>query len=190
MSGEDKTFGSVARFLWTQDWLGGDDKTIGTTARYDDAWDNIPSWQKEIEVTAVYGGMGPDRIYGYATGGSYYGGSWHEIPQAASGGKFHGTLFWAGEQGAEVVGHAGGRTEVLNRSQLASTMYVAVSNAMSGLRFNVESMSASNPSTDGGYDEDALYRAMLRALLQSFWKFVLLSSSKYIGNSSRFNVAS
>ena len=42
----------------------------------------------------------------------------------------HGTLFRAGENGAEVVGHIGGRTEVLNRSQLASTMYQSVRAAM------------------------------------------------------------
>ena len=42
----------------------------------------------------------------------------------------HGTHFVAGENGAEVVGHIGGRTEVLNQSQLASTMYSAVVAAM------------------------------------------------------------
>lgn len=45
----------------------------------------------------------------------------------------HGTLFRAGENGAEVVGHIGGRTEVLNRSQLASTMYYSVRSAMAPL---------------------------------------------------------
>ena len=67
-----------------------------------------------------------------ALGGSLYNGKWHNIAQYASGGlPSHGSMFVAGEAGAEVVGHVNGRTEVLNESQLASTMYAAVSNAMS-----------------------------------------------------------
>ena len=105
----------------------------------------------------------------YAKGGAFYGGSWHDIPQAASGGKFHGTMFWAGENGPEVVGHAGGRTEVLNRSQLAATMYAAVSSALSGVQMRVTGMGAA-PMTGAGdesMNEDVLYRAMLRALNDS-----------------------
>ena len=45
----------------------------------------------------------------------------------------HGTMFLAGENGPEIMGHIGGRTEILNRSQLAATMYSAVRNAMSGV---------------------------------------------------------
>ena len=65
-------------------------------------------------------------------GGAFYGGSWHNIPQYANGGApSHGTMFVAGERGAEVVGHINGRTEVLNQSQIASAIYSAVLNAMS-----------------------------------------------------------
>ena len=53
-----------------------------------------------------------------------------DIPKYASGGSPHGTAFIAGENGPEIVGHIGGRTEVLNKSQLASTMYSAVVNGM------------------------------------------------------------
>ena len=117
-----------------------------------------------IDVNArITGSLGNPTM---ATGGAYYGNSWHGIPQAASGGKFHGTLFWAGESGAEVVGHAGGRTEVLNRSQLAATMYAAVHSAMSGVSFQLSGMRTPE-SVDGGYDEETLYRAMLRALNDS-----------------------
>jgi phage-related protein len=50
----------------------------------------------------------------------------------ASGGiPTKGTLFGAGENGPEVVGHINGRSEVLNQSQLASVMYEAVSRAIS-----------------------------------------------------------
>ena len=40
-------------------------------------------------------------------------------------------MFWAGERGAEIVAHANGRTEVLNQSQIASTIYSAMVGAMS-----------------------------------------------------------
>ena len=66
-----------------------------------------------------------------AKGGAFYGGAWHDIPQYASGGlPDHGSLFIAGESGAEIVGHVGGRTEVLNQSQLASTMAAATQMGM------------------------------------------------------------
>lgn len=98
-------------------------------------------------------------------GGAYYGGAWHDIPQYASGGKPHGSMFIAGEAGAELVGHIGGRTEVLNQSQLAATMYSAVTSAMNGLSIKIPSIPTSG--YDAEMDEDAMYRAMLRALNDS-----------------------
>ena len=85
-----------------------------------------------------------------AEGGAYYGGKWHNIPQFSDGGiitpkfmanfetvpKFAGgtlnagSMFIAGEAGPELVGHIGGRTEVLNESQLASIMESAVASGM------------------------------------------------------------
>lgn len=65
-------------------------------------------------------------------GGIYSNGSWKGIPQYANGGApTHGTLFWAGEAGAEIVAHANGKTEVLNQSQIASAIYSATLSAMS-----------------------------------------------------------
>lgn len=65
-------------------------------------------------------------------GGSYFCGAWHDIPQYANGTvNAHGSLFLAGEAGPEIVGHVGGRTEVLNKSQLASAMFTSVRAAMS-----------------------------------------------------------
>jgi len=68
-----------------------------------------------------------------ALGGAYYGGNWHSIPQYASGTLNAGSVFIAGEAGAELVGHVNNRTEVLNKSQLASVMYSAVTNGMAGV---------------------------------------------------------
>jgi hypothetical protein len=56
---------------------------------------------------------------------------WRNVPHYAGGtSSAHGTAFVAGEAGPEVVGHIGGRTEVLNKSQLAMTMYEAVTNGV------------------------------------------------------------
>lgn len=87
-------------------------------------WKKIGTWVNGHQITGSTPAV-------KAKGGSFFGGKWHNIPQYASGGlPSHGTMFMAGEAGAEVVGHVGGRTEVLNESQLASTMYSAVSSAM------------------------------------------------------------
>jgi hypothetical protein len=85
-----------------------------------------------------------------STGGAFYGGRWHSIPQFSSGGVIikdlmssfstipryadgtvnAGSMFIAGEAGPELVGHVGSRTEVLNESQLASVMQSAVAEGM------------------------------------------------------------
>lgn len=67
-----------------------------------------------------------------ALGGIFSARGWSNIPQYANGGSpTHGTLFAAGENGAEIVGNINRRTEVLNRSQIASAIYSAVASAMS-----------------------------------------------------------
>ena len=50
---------------------------------------------------------------------------WKNIPMYANGtanAGLHGSMFVAGENGAEMVGHINGQTEVLNRSQIAMAM--------------------------------------------------------------------
>lgn len=69
-----------------------------------------------------------------AIGGIFSAGRWRNIPQYAGGTTNAGSLFIAGEAGPEIVGHVGGRTEVLNQSQLAATMFAAVRNGMTGMR--------------------------------------------------------
>lgn len=62
---------------------------------------------------------------------------WNSVPKFAGGTSgYHGTMFLAGEAGPEIVGHVGGRTEVLNKSQLASTMFDAVQSAMAPVAMN------------------------------------------------------
>jgi len=74
---------------------------------------------------------GTAEVKAKAMGGAYYGGSWHDIPQYARGGNpNHGSMFIAGEAGPEIVGHLNGRTEVLNKSQIASTIHSAFVSSM------------------------------------------------------------
>lgn len=66
-----------------------------------------------------------------AKGGIYDGGTWQSIPQYAAGGSQRGGLFWAGEAGPEIVARgSGGRSEILNKSQIASAIHDAVLAAM------------------------------------------------------------
>lgn len=161
-------FGSTANFIsWLTGW--GGNPSLDSYAEFIDQWwkygtPSMPVYADLQYTGGTHSGYG---TYTYAKGGAYYGGVWHDIPQAANGGSFHGTLFYAGENGAEVVGHAGGRTEVLNRSQLAATMYAAVRSAMSEIAFNVSAPSMATGTADDGANEDTLYRAFLRALNDS-----------------------
>lgn len=64
-----------------------------------------------------------------ATGGVIQGGAVKRF--AAGGTAGHGTMFMAGEAGPEIIGNINGRTEILNKSQIAAAMYAAVRTAMS-----------------------------------------------------------
>lgn len=55
----------------------------------------------------------------------------YSLKLAAKGGVFSkGSLILAGEMGSEIVGNVNGRTEVMNQSQIAETIYRAVKSAM------------------------------------------------------------
>lgn len=99
---------------------------------------------------------------GFASGGFINGNVAHHwsIPAYAGGtNRAHGSLFLAGEAGPEIVGHLGGRTEVLNKSQLAMTMFEAVHSAMTGISFDL------NAGNDGGGDApDALFDTIMMAV--------------------------
>jgi hypothetical protein len=136
------TWNSTANFKYSQDNLSWDQVTFDSVARVSHI--EIPDWvlsdlQNKIDAKVKYS----------ASGGAYYGGSWHSIPQYAGGTtNAHGSLFVAGEAGPEVVGHIGGRTEVLNQSQLASTMYASIKSAMAGIRFTVSGETQTYDATE------------------------------------------
>lgn len=87
--------------------------------------------KEQLQMTMSVSVSGGQASVHLAKGGSYFGGSWHDIPQYARGGKpGYGSLFMAGEAGPEIVGHLNGRTEVLNKSQIASTIHSAFVSSM------------------------------------------------------------
>ena len=111
-------------------------------------WTDVTTWAAAflgagltllVGIAAASGSTKPT-----ALGGVFENGVWKDIPQYARGTLNAGSLFAAGEAGPELVGHIGGRTEVLNKSQLASTMYSAVENgvlsALSRLHFRTPAM--------------------------------------------------
>lgn len=106
------------------------------------------------------------KVYGEtkSKGGALFGGKWHNIPQYASGTtNAHGSLFLAGEAGPEIVGHVGGRTEVLNKSQLAASMYSAVHSAMTGV-----TLDADFRGYGAGYADDGEHETMYQMMYEAF----------------------
>lgn len=179
---DDPTINAIAAIVDAIDWTNGDLTldAIAEIIRADPALANDPVIQGVLDFIEYYGI--PDYIitpgyidyddpYGYGSqvvdpdsphrrisgpvmenGGAFSNGFWRDIPQFANGGISHGSMFIAGENGAELVGHIGGRTEVLNRSQIAATMYASMNSALR----------SSEPNE--GVSEDAMYRAFRRAL--------------------------
>jgi hypothetical protein len=110
----------------------------------------LTGW-KQANGVAYYGSL---ILRQNARGGAFYGGSWHDIPQYASGTLNAGSMFIAGEAGPELVGHIGGRTEVLNASQIAS----AIAAGVAGATYSYDAQ---------GMSEEMLYNAFVRALNDS-----------------------
>lgn len=135
-------------------------KNIEVTATIKKAKNNTISWtvsqskaagNKIVMMAQAMGGIitSAGRSLRFANGGYLTGGGragwWDSVSKYAAGSsRAHGTLFVAGEAGPEIVGHVGGRTEVLNRSQLAQTMYSAVTAgmvaALRGVTFTIPNM--------------------------------------------------
>ena len=77
-----------------------------------------------------------------ANGGVISPGMWNSIPKYANGtNNIHGSMFIAGEAGAELVGHVNGTTEVLNRFQLAQVMRHSIVSGMAQFTGFWQSMS-------------------------------------------------
>lgn len=78
----------------------------------------------------------------FASGGIITPNMWKATPKYAGGtNRAHGSMFVAGESGAELVGHVNGTTEVLNRFQLASVMHSSIVSGMAQFSGYWQSMS-------------------------------------------------
>jgi hypothetical protein len=129
---------------------------------------------KDNKVEYYFNGGGTDKNVKvgelFRRGGSIVHGRRTNIPQYAGGTtNAHGSLFLAGEAGPEIVGHVGGRTEVLNKSQLASAMFSAVRAALAPAAANfayaaqaMGTTSSSEPNYAGLYEiiRDAMGNAL------------------------------
>ena len=92
-----------------------------------------PKWHlKASELGGVISNGGILRRF--AAGGVIRGGIARyldSVPHYAGGTtRPHGTVFLAGEAGPEIMGHINGRTEILNKSQIAEAIYAAVMHGM------------------------------------------------------------
>ena len=115
---------SIARFVGTSVSVG--------ISLFKSGWSSIRSFFG-LSGGGIVGASGGVKMF--SSGGVIRNGRpswWDSVQKYASGtARAHGTAFVAGEAGPEIVGHVNGRTEVLNKSQIAATMHAAVLSAMS-----------------------------------------------------------
>lgn len=141
---------------WTtvRSWINADTVPVGISLRKNN-WSSISSFvgtSVTVKVNLKKGNWTSfKRFFGLASGGYNTGhgfklfadggyidgngnsGFWKSIPKYANGtanAGMHGSLFVAGENGAEIVGHLNGQTEVLNKSQISMAMRSAVISGM------------------------------------------------------------
>ena len=134
--------------VWVENSLGGAvDKAIGLAKS---GWHYVSSWVSQyiggsvsVTVNLLKGWWGSIKSWlGLSDGGTIStsgafklmadGGIitpnsfWQSIPKYAGGASLHGSMFLAGENGAEMVGHVNGTTEVLNRFQMGQIMHSSI----------------------------------------------------------------
>ena len=133
-------------------WIGTTTHSVGVSLRKN-GWSSISSWIGTSVSVGIslfksgwssiksFFGLANGGIVGanggvkaFSSGGSIHNGVadlWNAIPKYAGGTiNAHGSMFVAGEKGAELVGHVNGRTEVLNKSQLGQVMHRSIVDGM------------------------------------------------------------
>lgn len=106
----------------------------------------ISKWKGKIKEFFGLSGGGVVSAGGgikmFASGGIITPNMWKAMPKYAGGtNRAHGSMFVAGESGAELVGHINGTTEVLNRFQLAEVMHSSIVSGMAQFARYWQSMS-------------------------------------------------
>lgn len=147
---------SLIKSGWTsvKNWINTSTVSVGISL-FKSGWSSLSSWigdRVSVGVSLFKSGWSSlKKFFGLSEGGYNTGhgfkmfenggfinanmsGFWKSIPMYANGtanAGLHGSMFVAGENGAEMVGHINGQTEVLNRSQIAMAMKSAVISGMS-----------------------------------------------------------
>ena len=139
---------SLIKSGWSsiKNWIGSHVVSVGISL-FKSGWSSLSSWignKVSVGVSLFKSGWTSlKKFFGLSSGGivgangsvkvfssggtidSMGRGWWSSIPKYAKGtpsAGAHGSMFVAGEDGAELVGHVNGTTEVLNRFQLAQVM--------------------------------------------------------------------
>ena len=139
---------SLIKSGWSsiKNWIGSHVVSVGISL-FKSGWSSLSSWignKVSVGVSLFKDGWSSiKKFFGLSSGGivganggvklfssggtidSMGRGWWSSIPKYAKGtpsAGAHGSMFVAGEDGAELVGHVNGTTEVLNRFQLAQVM--------------------------------------------------------------------
>lgn len=145
---------SLFKSGWTSisNWIGTTTHSVGISL-WKNGWSSISSWigtSVSVGISLFKSGWSSIKsFFGLANGGIVganggvktfkSGGAingnltemWGNVPKYAGGTlNAHGSMFVAGEAGAELVGHVNGRTEVLNKSQLGQIMHRSIVDGM------------------------------------------------------------
>lgn len=145
---------SLIKSGWTsiKDWIGTNVVSVGISL-FKSGWSSLSSWIGNTVSVGIslfkdgwssiksFFGLSSGGIIGanggvkaFSSGGVIKNGAaefWNSIPKYAGGTtNAHGSMFVAGEAGAELVGHVNGRTEVLNKSQLGQVMHRSIVDGM------------------------------------------------------------
>ena len=113
----------------------------------------------------------------------------NHVPKYAGGtSRAHGTMFVAGEAGPEIVGHINGKTEILNKSQLASTMYAAVQGgmlaALKGIQFHMPVMATGSVTPYAVASEAAQRDRVLQDTMNNNNEDLIQAMVSAIGNAA------
>ena len=145
---------SLAKSGWTsvKNWINCSTVSVGISL-FKSGWSSLSSWigtSVSVGISLFKSGWSSIKsFFGLANGGIVganggvkafkSGGAingnltemWGNVPKYAGGTlNAHGSMFVAGEAGAELVGHVNGRTEVLNKSQLGQIMHRSIVDGM------------------------------------------------------------
>lgn len=129
--------------LWKDGWSS-ISKFVGTSVSvgislFKSGWTSIKKFFG-LANGGIVGANGGVKMF--ASGGIITPNMWKAMPKYAGGtNRAHGSMFVAGESGAELVGHVNGTTEVLNRFQLASVMHSSIVSGMAQFSGYWQSMS-------------------------------------------------